>query len=58
MCVCVCVCVYIYSFSFFKIHFSGFVDCISIRDLFKIMPLSHDRIFASVRRRMGTRRIS
>ena len=23
-----------------------------------MMPLSHDRIFASVRRRMGTRRIS
>ena len=29
-----------------------------LEKLVDLMPLSHDRIFASVRRRMGTRRIS
>ena len=42
MCVCVCVCVC--TISFFKVHFSGYVDCIgftSIQISLKLQSITH-----------------
>ena len=35
------VCMYIYSISFFKIHFSGYVDCIGFTDIRYLVQIFH-----------------